>query len=112
MLVLKTIFHVLTLAICFDINAPFKYKVNGTKMCVKSQIDCDCPLRYIKCDYMSYCVPETRPDICQIYNYRTCSRISKNYIFFDDGIYRDKSLRNPSQRVCPYGKVLCYDLSW
>jgi len=94
-----------------DINAPFKCKVNGTEMCVKSQIDCDCPEGYIRCDYMRYCVPETRPDMCPTYNYRTCSKISKSFIFFDDGICRDKSLRNPSQRVCPLGKVLCCDLS-
>ena len=31
-----------------DIDTPFKCRVNGIETCVKSQIDCDCPIGYIK----------------------------------------------------------------
>ena len=94
-----------------DIKTPFKCKVNGTEMCVKSQTDCDCPAGYIKCSYMHYCVPEDRIDMCPTYKLRKCSIFDANWVLFDDGICRDKESRNPSQIVCPIGKVLCCDLS-
>ena len=92
-------------------NTPFKCKVNGTEMCVKSQTDCDCPEGYMKCDYMHYCVPQYREDMCPTYKGRKCSKLNLYWELFDDGICRYKESRNPSQRVCPIGKVLCCDLS-
>ena len=93
---------------------PFYCEVDKTFTCVASQIDCDCPSGFIRCDYMHYCVPESRPDMCASYlmtNAR-CKKLDSNYILFKDGICRNKNYGLlPNQRVCPIGKVLCADLS-
>ena len=91
-----------------DIDTPFKCKVNGTETCVKSQIDCDCPEGYIRCDYMRYCVREDRPDMCPLYKQNRCQ---KDYLYFPDGICRPKDHIPPNQIVCPIGYVLCPDLT-
>lgn len=77
----------------------------------KSITDCDCPIGYYKCHYMKYCVPQDRKDMCPKYNYRNCSEINNNYDYYIDGICRNKNYMQPSQRVCPIGKILCPDLS-
>ena len=91
-------------------ETPFYCKVNDKETCVASQLDCDCPVGFIKCKIMKYCVPEDRKDMCP--KFRTvvsqCMKIGmvKNF----DGICRESN-KGPSQRVCPIGKVLCADLS-
>lgn len=99
-----------------DINCsedtPFKCPVNGTLTCVKSQVECDCPQNWIKCDYMKYCVPEVKPWMCPTFQKINCARkYGENYILFPDGICRLKDDPPPSQIVCPIGKVLCANLS-
>ena len=94
-----------------DIEKPFNCSVNGTMACVKSQTDCDCPKGYYKCNYMKYCVPSDRKDMCANYNYRNCSELNNKWDYFIDGICRNKNNIQPSQRVCPIGKILCPDLS-
>ena len=90
---------------------PFKCPVNGVETCVKSQIECDCPPGWIKCDYMKYCVPGNRPWMCPDYKLRRCQQINSNWGYFADGICRDKNYVQPTQIVCPFGKVLCADLT-
>ena len=95
-----------------DHSTPFKCKVNGTDTCVKSQTDCDCPYGFYKCSYMKYCVPyERREDMCPLYIRRRCQSLQANWGYFADGICRDKNYVQPTQIVCPYGKVLCCDLT-
>jgi hypothetical protein len=95
------------------IEKPFKCKVNGTEMCTKSQIDCDCPPRFIRCSIMKYCVPENRPDMCPAFkkSRNICFKYGYDYKMFYDGICRQDSFHGPNQRVCPIGYVLCADLS-
>ena len=94
------------------IETPFKCKVNNTEgVCVKSQIECDCPSGYIRCSYMKYCVPEDRPDMCPKYKYRKCSVFDGTWIYHPDGICRPKTSNKPNQIVCPIGYVLCPDLT-
>ena len=59
---------------------------------------------------MNYCVPKTREDMCP--NLRaSVSLCTKNKLVANyDGICR-KEHKEPNQRVCPIGKVLCADLS-
>jgi hypothetical protein len=90
---------------------PFKCPVNGVETCVKSQIECDCPEGWIRCDYMKYCVPAERPWMCPDYKLRRCQQINSNWGYFADGICRDKNYVQPTQIVCPFGKVLCADLT-
>ena len=90
---------------------PFNCSVNGIMSCVKSQTDCDCPKGYYKCNYMKYCVPEDRIDMCPKYHYRNCNELNNNWEYYNDGICRNKNYIQPSQRVCPIDKILCPDLS-
>ena len=92
-------------------ETPFKCPVNGAETCVKSQIECDCPPGWIRCDYMKYCVPGDRPWMCPDYKQRRCQQINQNWGYFADGICRDKNYVQPTQIVCPFGKVLCADLT-
>jgi len=92
-------------------ETPFKCPVNGAETCVKSQIECDCPPGWIRCDYMKYCVPGDRPWMCPDYKQRRCQQINSNWAYFADGICRDKNYVQPTQIVCPFGKVLCADLT-
>ena len=95
-------------------DTPFRCPVNGTVTCVKSQVECDCPQNWIKCNYMKYCVPEDKPWMCPNYKKRNCAKLNNNnpdYILFPDGICRHKDQSQPSQIVCPNGKVLCANLS-
>ena len=92
-----------------NISAPFLCKVDGVETCVKSQTDCDCPTGYIKCDYMKYCVPEDREDMCPLFLEFKCPKRGAERQA--DGICRSEGGRPPSQLVCPYGKVLCADLT-
>ena len=99
---------------CPDSDKPFYCLVDGEYTCVGSQIDCDCPNGYIKCDYMKYCVPEDRTDMCPSYimTKKRCEKLNSAYTLFADGICRNKNTgRLPNQRVCPVGYVLCPDLS-
>ena len=94
-----------------DSDKPFKCKVNGTEMCVKSQIDCDCPEGFIRCDYMRYCVPEGRDDMCAVFIIEKCSKYNIDWDYYPDGVCRPKGGNAPSQIVCPVGYVLCADLT-
>ena len=92
-----------------DKSTPFKCKVNGIEQCVKSQTDCDCPEGYFKCDYMHYCVPEKRKDMCLTFLNRACR--GEGLQLYKDGVCRASGYANPNQIVCPIGKVLCADLT-
>ena len=92
-------------------DRPFICKVNGTEICVKSRIECDCPLGYYRCSYMKYCVPDDRRDMCPTYKKKNCRSINSNWEYFADGICRDETSTQPSQIVCPFGSVLCPDLT-
>ena len=99
---------------CKDRTLPFWCKVNGTYTCVASQTDCDCPLGYIKCDIMKYCVKENREDMCAYFPDRKkgCkSKFGDTFSMHYDGICRESTYHPPNQRVCPIGQVLCADLS-
>ena len=91
-----------------DKSTPFKCKVNGTEKCVKSQTDCDCPEGYYKCSYMHYCVPEKRKDMCSRLLPQICEQ---GYKLYADSVCRPIGGADPSQIVCPIGKVLCADLT-
>jgi len=63
---------------------------------------------------MKYCVPEDKPWMYINYPKRNCSKLRNNnpdYILFPDGLCRKKDQSQPSQIVCPIGKVLCANLS-
>ena len=111
----KILFNI-TLNNSCNSNTPFRCLVSKRNKCVASQTDCDCPTGYIKCKYMHYCVPENRTDMCftfsaSYYNWY-CWEINHSYMSFDDGKCRNwKNGQNPNQKVCPFGKVLCADLS-
>ena len=97
-----------------DRTKPFWCKVGGVETCVASQTECDCPLGYIKCDIMNYCVREDREDMCAFFLIKSnfCSKkFGTQYTAYVDGICRLKSYHGPNQRVCPIGQVLCADLS-
>ena len=95
-------------------NTPFYCKVEKTEKCVESQTECDCPSGYIRCDYMKYCVPEDRPDMCSDFSgisENTCQKMKQFKNLCSDGICRLNKDLSPTQIVCPIGKVLCADLS-
>ena len=58
---------------------------------VKSKTDYDCPNGYYKCNYMKYCFPQNRIDMCPKYNYRNCSELNNIWGYFNDGICRNKN---------------------
>ena len=60
---------------------------------------------------MKYCVPAIMPWMCPSYKVRRCKQLNSNWDYFPDGICRDKNYVQPTQIVCPIGKVLCADLS-
>ena len=92
-------------------DKPFICKVNGTEICVKSRIECDCPLGYYRCSYMKYCVPDDRRDMCPTYKRRNCKTMDAKWKYFADGICRDETSTQPTQIVCPIDSVLCPDLT-
>ena len=95
-------------------SEPFYCKVDNTEKCVKSQLECDCPEGYIRCDYMKYCVPENRQDMCADYSdisEKACQKMKQFKYLGKDGICRLNQDLSPTQKVCPIGKVLCADLS-
>ena len=95
-------------------NTPFYCKVEKTEKCVESQTECDCPSGYIRCNYMKYCVPEDRPDMCADFSEiseQACKKLKQFNKLCSDGICRLNKNLSPSQIVCPIGKVLCADLS-
>ena len=93
-----------------SLEKPFYCKINGEYSCAKSQTDCDCPDKYIKCDIMKYCVPKDRPDMCPSFKSVSAKCLINHLVENFDGICRSKKI-GPNQRVCPIGKVLCADLS-
>ena len=95
-------------------ETPFLCKVNGEEQCTKSQLDCDCPDGYIRCEYMKYCVPKNREDMCADFSQipkNLCQRLKQFKYLGQDGICRISEDLSPTQYVCPIGKVLCADLS-
>ena len=91
-------------------STPFNCTVKGKYTCVKSQVYCDCPEGFEKCDIMNYCVPKDRPDMCPYFFDAYSNCLDKGLIENYDGICRAED-SGPNQRVCPIGKVLCADLS-
>ena len=95
-------------------STPFKCTSGNIEKCVESQLECDCPEGYIRCDYMKYCVPENRPDMCADYSQisdKLCQKLKQFKYLCTDGICRLSEDLSPTQKVCPIGKVLCADLS-
>ena len=91
---------------------PISCLVNNRSTCVKSQVECDCPVGYIKCDYMNVCVPISKDFLCSFNLQLDCKKLfPKKPYFCPDGICRASKDDCPSQRVCPYGLNLCPDLS-
>jgi len=93
-----------------NISTPFNCTVGGNYKCVKSQIECDCPLGFVRCKIMNYCVPANRTDMCPVFKNQESICRMKGMKYNFDGICRNEEI-GPSQRVCPIGKVLCADLS-
>lgn len=96
------------------ITKPFKCNVRNSEICVESQLECDCPLGYIRCPYMKYCVPQNRPDMCADYSQiseKICQKFKQFKYLCSDGICRLSKDLSPTQKVCPIGQVLCADLS-
>ncbi|MCF0117145.1 MAG: hypothetical protein HUJ61_03740, partial [Bacilli bacterium] len=105
-------------------DKPFYCDVNGVKTCVASQTECDCPKGFFKCQsvisttknpiyWPGYCVPDDAKHMCPntTLNNIRCKQEKSNYILSIDGKCRDPKFGQPSQRVCPIGKVLCSDFS-
>ena len=95
-------------------EAPFLCKVNFFEKCVKSQTECDCPFGFVRCDYMKYCVPMDRLDMCPNFSHitqKSCQKLKQFNKLCRDGICRLTYDLSPTQKVCPIGKVLCADLS-
>ena len=95
-------------------STPFYCQVENNLKCVESQIECDCPEGYIRCNYMKYCVPKNRPDMCADFSEiseKTCQKFKQFKFLGKDGICRLFDDLSPTQKVCPIGKVLCADLS-
>ena len=95
-------------------ETPFLCKVNNFPKCVESQIDCDCPVGFARCDYMKYCVPMDRLDMCANFSQiseQSCQKLKQFNQLCKDGICRLTKDLSPTQIVCPIGKVLCADLS-
>ena len=93
---------------------PFYCNQNGEETCVESQTECDCPQGYYRCDYMKYCVPNDRKDMCANYkdiSNNTCKKLKQYKYLCEDGICRLGQNLSPTQKVCPIGMVLCADLS-
>ena len=82
--------------------------------CVESQMDCDCPYGFTRCEYMKYCVPSERLDMCADFSKiseKSCQKLKQFKNLCSDGICRLNKNLSPTQIVCPIGKVLCADLS-
>ena len=95
-------------------ETPFSCRVNNFPKCVKSQIDCDCPFGFVRCNYMKYCVPSDRLDMCANFSQiseQSCQKLKQFNQLCTDGICRLTKDLSPTQIVCPIGKVLCADLS-
>lgn len=95
-------------------DSPFSCRVQNVEQCVESQTQCDCPYGYIRCDYMKYCVPMGRLDMCANFSEiseSSCQKLKQFKYLCRDGICRLDSNLSPTQKVCPIGKVLCADLS-
>ena len=95
-------------------KTPFSCQVNGKEQCVESQLECDCPDGYIRCQYMKYCVPKNRMDMCADFSQfpeNFCQKMKQFKYLGKDGICRISEDLSPTQYVCPIGKVLCADLS-
>lgn len=71
-----------------SLEKPFKYLVNGSEICTKHQVDCNCPSGYIKFDIMKYYAPEDRSDMCPYFKKQKKAWIKyrNNYSIFYDGI--------------------------
>ena len=93
-----------------NISKPFYCKVKEEFICTESQLDCDCPDGYDKCEIMKYCVPEGRKDMCPTFKNVLPICWTHEMTMNFDGVCRAEE-SGPSQRVCPIGKVLCADLS-
>ena len=95
---------------CTDINKPFycKSRKNKIEECVESQTDCECPENYFYCEYSNNCVKHEYN--CQFFLKINCD--NPDYpILCDDGICRNNKKNQPSKKRCPFGYVLCADLS-
>ena len=95
-------------------KTPFLCRVNNFERCVESLTDCDCPFGFVRCDYMKYCVPMDRLDMCADFSHITqqsCKKLKQFNKLGRDGICRLSKDLSPTQKVCPIGKVLCPDLS-
>jgi len=91
---------------------PISCLVNKQTACVASQVFCDCPDKYIKCDYMNTCVPEDKDYLCSFNLELNCLKQFPGKPYFcPDGICRATAQDCPAQRVCPLGYNLCPDLS-
>ena len=91
------------------IEKPFK--CNGTDECVDSMTKCVPNDNAVAaCKYMNALFPIGKKYLCSNYLPLNCKLYYPNYkILCDDSICRKKTLQ-PSQRVCPIGKILCLDL--
>ena len=78
-------------------------------------IECDPEKNYKKCPYMNGQIPEEKYyDLCFVPYYFSCGLRYYNYNisqFCEDAICRKSKDLQPSQIVCPLGKVLCFDLT-
>jgi hypothetical protein len=91
---------------------PISCLVNKQMTCVASQVFCDCPDKYIRCDYMNTCVPEDKDYLCSFNLELNCLKQFPGKPYFcPDGICRATVQDCPAQRVCPLGYNLCPDLS-
>ena len=89
---------------------PVMKKCKNTNKCVESWIDCDPEEGYEKCSYMNFQYPKNKEYLC-FKNNENSSNCESNQKLCDDGICRGSPYLQPSQIVCPFGKILCPDLT-
>ena len=87
---------------------------NDTDECVESMTECTPNDGKVQgsCKYMNALYPQSKSYLCSYYLPLDCKRKYPNYkILCNDGICRKNKNSQPSQRVCPIGKILCADLT-
>ena len=89
------------------------FKCKNSNKCVESLTECETENGYVKCPYMNGQIPEGKADyLCFVPHRMRCEHLFPDYSqFCNDGICRKSKDLQPSQIVCPLGKVLYFDLT-
>ena len=88
---------------------PLSCSINGTKTCVKSYLNCDCPIGFIKC--RGACIKESmKKAYCNIPVVNCSSILNKKAFSCPDDMscrFDNNSLNCGAKMVCPLGYIKC-----